>query len=182
MARKRAPGGGRKREGAAPKEHFNTRLAPELREQLQQIADRKKITLSRYVGFVLKEAMKPLPEPELCAFARAFVEAARYLRGGRKDGAKPFDWRHNRADFEAVRAAILRLLDEYAPQGQPDADQFTDYGSPEDAGRAAASFAIALLRTTEPDLTASGDRGARGQLWLTLPEAAAYLYSEGGES
>ena len=55
MARKRAPGGGRKPRGEAPAVHFNTRIAPEIRRRLERDAERNKRSLSREIELRLAE-------------------------------------------------------------------------------------------------------------------------------
>src|SRR4051812_41564253 len=110
MVRKRAPGGGRKARGEAPAEHFNTRITPEVRRQLEREADRNGRTLSREIEDRLKDSLRYGPEPEdhfrpkkdkpTEAFCYLIKEAAKFAAGVQ---VPENQWHKNRFAFEGFR-------------------------------------------------------------------------------
>src|SRR5258707_13981525 len=52
----------------------------------------------------------------------------------RNEGAE-FDWQISRFDFEALQAAITRLLERMGPQGAAERSRYAPYPTPADLGR-----------------------------------------------
>src|SRR5262245_51272001 len=120
MARKRAPGGGRKSRGSGPAVHFNTRIAPEIRQRLVQEAERNERSLSLEIENRLKNSLefpkwvqKNFGENHNAALARLIARAAdgvESVTGGRC-------WLEDPFTAHALRACIDLLLRQLIPEG-----------------------------------------------------------------
>src|SRR5262249_47576826 len=109
MARKRAPGGGRKPRGAGPAVQFNTRISPEVRRQLELVAKRNGRSLSREIEVRLRQSLAFEKEWEGIhkhhhALARLVSIAARDVEGFIRPPDK--SWRDDVFAARALRAAL----------------------------------------------------------------------------
>jgi len=163
MARKRGPGAGRKRIGKEPAVHFNTRIDPEIRQWLEQEAERNKRSLSQEIARRLRDSVDlgkqqkqkgpPAALGRLIAHLASGVERA---TGGRR-------WRNDAFTGEALRTAIDVVLQRLIPTGPIEipetvkqnaealartfpAEQVKFYTTPEGVGR---RLALGLLDQIE---------------------------------
>jgi hypothetical protein len=181
MARKRAPGGGRKARGAGPAVHFNTRIAPEIRRQLERDAERNGHTLSREIELRLAKTINDPPSPSdrrnrglgylMAQIITIFQNADRVER------SEQFDWRSNRFDFEAVKSAVVQLLDLLAPRAKNlETSRYTLFESPNDAGRIVASMIVTLMSMPEEAKKIREARGSpSGSIFHAFPQVAKDL-------
>src|SRR5262245_38676366 len=121
MARKRAPGAGRKPQGefAGKSAAFSTRITPETRRALDEAvrSHRPRISLSQHVEYLLTTAMqKPSGKPRNYALACAIALLAENIERGAET-----DWRADPFTGQALRYAVETLLFQYAatPEGTP---------------------------------------------------------------
>jgi TraY domain-containing protein len=182
MARKRAPGGGRKPRGEGPAVHFNTRIAPEIKRRLERDAKRSGRSLSREIELRLADAIKNAPEAgdQTRALAYLITQAARIAQTAeRRPGTAPFDWRRNRFDFETFKTAVVHLLDRLAPAGMAGESTYADttIETPEQMGRNFASIVLMFLGTDAAEMAARAEsRGAlSGSIFYAYPQAARDL-------
>jgi hypothetical protein len=201
MARKRAPGGGRKPRGEGAAVHFNTRIAPEIRRRLERDAKRNKRSLSHEIEERLKDSIgigKPDEQIRaLCYLIGRLADLLACMERGTALHAiatqnAGFDWRSNRADFEAFKSAIVRLLDYLAPSGEPaigykmpgNYEPDAGYETPDAAGKEAARLVFALLTMDkEKSYARAEQRGAHSDnAFYAFPQAAKALNFHSNES
>jgi TraY domain len=180
MARKRAPGGGRKPRGVGPAVHFNTRIAPDVRRRLERDARRNGRSLSHEIEVRLTDSIREAPAADvqtraLCYLISQVAEIGRVVGLERSSGSE-FNWRTNRFDFEAFRAAIAHLLDRLAPTGEIEASRYPLFETSEAMGRSIGSHAMAYLSSSDSLLKRAEGRGApTGSLLYAFPQAARDL-------
>jgi hypothetical protein len=134
MAKKRAPGGGRKPRGQGPAQHFNTRIAPEVRHRLVQAAKRNDQTLSSEIERRLRESLEVEERwggDHHYALARLVTNAAQRIE--RSAGKR---WLDDAFVAQALRAVVLIILNRL----MPDAPLQT----PESVKKSTANFAAHL--------------------------------------
>jgi TraY domain len=177
MARKRAPGGGRKAKGAGPAVHFNTRIAPEVRRRLEQDAKRNKRTLSREIELRLADSIREAPEADAQTKALCYLisQAAAIGRTVERSGGAEFNWRTSRFDFEAFKLAVVQVLDRLAPGGENEASRYSLFETPEEMGRTITSMIWVLLTSDDLVEQAERRRAPTGSLFYAYPQAAREL-------
>ena len=94
----------------------------------------------------------------------------------RNEGAE-FDWQSSRFDFEALQAAIMRLLERMGPQGAAERSRYAPYPTPADLGRTAAEtvLAIATLDKARAHELAAWRNAPIGSPFYGLPQVAEDL-------
>ena len=128
MARKRAPGGGRKPMGKyfGKSETLSTRITPELRRALERERDRKakrtgkKCSLSQIVEELLRNLLnepngskKALGSRHNHALGRSVSRLARDIEAYTGE-----QWPKSPFSFETLRSAVETLLSQFAPKGE----------------------------------------------------------------
>ena len=171
---------GRKPRGQGPAEHFNTRIAPEIRRRLERDAKKNKRSLSREIELRLADSIHAASEAgdQTRALCYLITQVAKVAQAAEQTSeGEPFNWRTNRFDFESFKLAIGRLLEEHAPVGEIGASRYTLFRDAEDMGRTTAAAVLTYLRSDSADLIARGERhGApSGSLFYAYPQAAAAL-------
>lgn len=123
MAKKRAPGGGRKRlpAEAGKRSHFATRITMEMRHQLEAEADYSGKSIAqvaeRWLQIGSEETRQREAEDPIQALSyllNSIEDQTRYLN----DDDKYCTWRNDVFAFEAFRAATNMLLDQLRPGGE----------------------------------------------------------------
>jgi hypothetical protein len=155
------------------------RISPEIRKAIERDAMRFGKSLSAQAEAMLIEAASGKTQ------ADRRTRALRYLVGGLcetlqaadRAGGVAFDWRTSRFDFEALRAAIERLLERLAPAGEIETGRYPSYATPDDLARDAAGIAFMLLHREKDQLYGEGARrgAAAGSLFYRYPHVAADL-------
>jgi len=103
--------------------------------------------------------------------------AAMLLHLHKRSGGTEFDWITNRADFDAFRTAILRILDWLAPVSAVDTDRYTEFTDPVDAGGTTARMIMLALSRDSAESRAYADasRAPSGSAHYAFPQAAEAL-------
>lgn len=182
---------GRKRQGAEAKVYFNSRIDPELRDQLQSEADKNGRTLSREIELRLRGTFIPSSPTSDAGRVFAFLleEAARLTTIGDKN------WRNDEnlyfAFMEAVRELLKIALVRTAPWRRRSEWSEIDhplFKKPEDLGKAAVfqitnSLANADSLAAVADLTPDDPRreyanaaqfiGSRAKNWASTYQSRA---------
>jgi hypothetical protein len=181
-------GGKRKGAGRKPtgKVAMLVRVSPEVRERLDRDARRAgSKSLSSYVERQLADALRVVAPADkqtraLCYLITGAVECGRAIE---RAGEPEFSWRGNRFDFEALKSAVIRILDGLAPAGTVESSRYPGEPTPEDMGRTMAMVPLSLLRMDKSILYAHGDRYGkeRGSLFYAYPQAARDLDLTTGE-
>jgi hypothetical protein len=78
----------------------------------------------------------------------------------RNEGAE-FDWQASRFDFEALAAAIMRLLERMGPPGAVERSRYAQYPTPADLGRTAAETVLAIATLDKARAHEIADTAAR---------------------
>jgi hypothetical protein len=184
MARKRAPGGGRKPRGKAPAEHFNTRMTPEVRKLLQAEARLHGWSLSREIEERLKGSLvlgdRDIEDRATKALVRVIAEMAARTQAPKSPRGPGINWRNNRFLFEAFKAALNQFLDQLAPEGKATDSEHPQFKTPE-------ALANAIVFSVEDQLQNTPDSHAalvRTGFFHALPHIARDLgiQRKGGKS
>lgn len=128
MARKRAPGGGRKAKSANKKKSdwLMVRVTPDIRALIEHEAAKKGRTLSAEIAARLKRR-EPSRDVKMKALCFLIAEAAdaligSYVPDGKgsyvPDPSPQFNWRVSPFMFEAFKQTVIQLLDALRPQGE----------------------------------------------------------------
>jgi hypothetical protein len=179
--RKRAPGAGRKPRGEGPAQHFTTRLAPEVRQQLQLEAQRNNRTLSHEVELRLRASVAmPARQADRQSRALAYLVGqivTIFRSADRQENTSEFNWRADPFDYAALRSAIVQILDHLAPPGEPGPTRYTLFRDVEDAARIVASIVLMQLTMDPKESRLIGIEAGRpsGSMWFGFPEAAEDL-------
>jgi len=172
----RRPGAGRKPSG---KVAMLVRVSPKVRGAVAREAQRNGRSLSAQAEAILLEAAldRSRTERKSRALAYLITQAGKVMEAaGRNDGVT-FDWQASRFDFEALKAAIERLLERMKPARAVEASRYEQYPKPADLGRSAAEIvlAIATLDTARAHEFAAHRNAPIGSVFYALPQVAEDL-------
>ena len=167
MARKR----GRKPLGKEGSAHFNTRIDPSIKRQIEKDAKKRGRTISREIQERLRASVVvPRTPTSRRAAEVAYIAgqiAAILQAADREEGSKPFNWRENPFDLAALKAAFAATLDQFGPSTEPGPSRYTLFDTtPADAGRQIAAIVGYLLRELN-QIDEPSD-----SFWLTFPRIA----------
>jgi hypothetical protein len=144
VARKRAPGGGRKPVGkTAARSLLTLRMPDDLRDTLGAEAHKSGSTLTQEVLRRLRESLKESErDPKLRALCFLIRELAGHIVGPSVGEVPLYDWRSDPFFYRAFKIGISQLLDALEPPGPIKAPEFeVNKGSPDPAmKRYLASF------------------------------------------
>jgi hypothetical protein len=118
MARKRAPGGGRKPRGpyTGKSEVLTTRITPDTRIELERAAKRKKISLSQQVELILRTWIE---RTDFENKANRGLARATGVLAESVERATGNSWREDAFTSQALIAAIQFLVRYFAPTADP---------------------------------------------------------------
>ena len=172
----RRAGAGRKPTG---KVAMLVRVSPKIRGAIEREAQRNGRTLSAQAEAILLEAAleKARTERKSRALAYLVTQAGKVMEAaGRNEGVE-FDWRTSRFDFEALKAAIARLLERMGPERPVETSRYEQYPTPADLGRTAAEtvLAIATLDKARAHELAAYRNAPIGSPFYGLPQVAEDL-------
>jgi hypothetical protein len=164
MARKRAPGGGRKPKGAtAMRSQLTVRMPDDMRAELEAAARRRDHTISDELLWRLRASFardyEERRDPAILALTFLIARLAEYIH---LRLPFPMKWHENPFMFQAFKLGITKVLDAFAPSGEiespykdnPEASagrrqnlqRLADTRrTPEDAAQAAADRVLELL-------------------------------------
>ncbi len=172
----RRPGAGRKPTG---KVAMLVRVDPEVRDAIARAARHNRKSLSAQAESIFRDVQNAIARSDELTRALAFLatETSAVLRGMERAGGAAFDWRKNRPDFDALRTALLHVLDRLAPEGAVEPAPYAQYESPAHAGRVAADVVLHLLTQEVGAMDAMAkERGAvTGSIFYAFPQAAQAL-------
>jgi hypothetical protein len=120
MAKKRAPGGGRKKKSTAERksEWLQFRTTTETRALLESDAEKSGRSLSEEIAARIKRR-EPDRDPAMKALCFLIAEAAYALSGSYDpDGTPTLGWRSTPFMFEAFKLTVIQLLDALRPPGE----------------------------------------------------------------
>ena len=148
MARKRAPGGGRKPKGPTPmRSQLTVRMPDDLRAELEMAAQKRGRNLTdELIGRLRRSFSREREErrdPAMRALCHLISEMGRRnLRTGR---SKKPAWHRDRFTFRAFKLALAQMLDALEPSGEirPPTDMTDMYGRPFQTPEALAKYAAA---------------------------------------
>lgn len=174
--------GGKRRGAGRPTEPdakvaLLVRVRPETRRLIEK--GRGTRSLSAYAESLLLEAIHEPPKADRATHALMYLlgQAPVILRSAERLDGSDFDWRNNRTDFDALRSALLRVLDRFQPDGDFDAKRYALFESPEDAGRIVSSIIMTLLSNDAGESAASARarNAPAGSIYYAYPRAAQDL-------
>jgi hypothetical protein len=133
MARKRAPGGGRKPSAHTPRAQLTIRMSDEMREQLESAARERDWTLTDELLLRLRVSFHrerdESRQPAMRALCFLIAELADHIVGPSvargKSEVRFYDWRSDPFFYRAFKIAVGRLLDALEPPGPIKAYQIT---------------------------------------------------------
>ena len=131
----RRAGAGRKPSG---KVAMLVRVSPKVRGAIEREAQRSGRSLSAQAEAILLEAALERSRGERKSRALAYLvtQAGKVMEAAARNEGAEFDWQTSRFDFEALQAAIMRLLERMGPQGAA-----SSYTCRDEIPRAAATCA-----------------------------------------
>src|SRR5437764_6494045 len=157
MARKRAPGGGRKPKGSAPGEPLTIRMPPDLRAELERAAKKRGRYLSEEIlgrlRLSLAKQREEQRDPVVRALCYLISETANSVRKG--DNPLSKGWQRNPFLFRAFKIGVTAVLDALDQPGEarnpfppPQSAALSDdySATPETLGRAAANNVLFALQ------------------------------------
>jgi hypothetical protein len=172
-----AKGGRRKGAGRKPGDRrvaLLVRVTPEIRSRLERDAKRGRRSLSAeaetYFNYALRKAR---PEPQMRALSYLIEQTGEIAKSFERTGGAPeFNWQKSRFDFEALKSAIVGILDWLSPNGAVEDSRYSLAQTPEELGRIIASTVRAVATT--PGLRQLGDNRDEpaGSLFYAFPQAA----------
>jgi hypothetical protein len=120
MARKRAPGGGRKPKGAAPmRSQLTIRMPDDMRAELEAAARRRDHTISDELLWRLRASFardyEERHDPATVALRFLIARLAHYIH---LRLPFPMKWHENPFMFQAFKLGITKVLDAIAPSGE----------------------------------------------------------------
>jgi hypothetical protein len=156
------------------------RVDPSVRTRLERDAKRAGRTLSRETELVLTDAFRGAEKTTaetraLCYLIGQIVEAA---RNQERTADPEFNWRHNRFDFEALKCAVIEVLDRLAPAGEVDSpSRYQRWRSSEEFGRLLAAIVLSYLTTDSKQLIDLANLAGlpEGHRFYAFPQAARDL-------
>src|ERR1700694_4530833 len=133
----RRAGAGRKASG---KVAMLVRVSPKVRGAIEREAQRSGRSRPAQAEAILLEAAleRSRGERKSRALAYLITQAGKVMEAAARNEGGEFDWRRSRCDFEALGAAITRLLERMAPQGAVEASRYAQHPTPADLARTAA--------------------------------------------
>ena len=162
------------------------RVLPEIRSRLERDAKRQGRSLSAEAESYFKNVLrKAPPDPQMRALSYLIEQIGEIAKSfERTDDAPEFDWRKNRFDFEALKSAIVEILDWLSPGSSVDDTRYPLAQTPEEMGRIIASTVRTLARAPAPYLQQLGDNRAEasGSLFYAFPQVARDLGLKDQES
>jgi hypothetical protein len=172
----RRAGAGRKASG---KVAMLVRVSPKVRGAIEREAQRSGRSLSAQAEAILLEAALERSRGERKSRALAYLvtQAGKVMEAAARNEGAEFDWQTSRFDFEALQAAIMRLLERMGPQGTVERTRYTQYPTPADLGRTAAEtvLAIATLDKARAHELAAWRNAPIGSPFYGLPQVAEDL-------
>jgi hypothetical protein len=125
MARKRAPGGGRKPSAHTPRAQLTIRMPDDMREQLETAAMERDWTLTDELLLRLRGSFRrerdESRQPSMRALCFLISELADHIVGVKVAWGKSefgfYDWRSDPFFYKAFKIALGRLLDALEPPG-----------------------------------------------------------------
>ena len=167
---------GRKASGRAA---MPRRVSPKARGAIPREAQRSGRSLSAQAEPILPKAALERSRGERKARAPGYLvtQAGKVMEGAARNAGAAFDWQTSRFDFEALQAAIARLLERMAPQGAVETSRHAHCPTPADLGRTAAEtvLAIATLDNARAHELAALRNAPLGSVFYGLPQAAEDL-------
>lgn len=175
MAKKRAPGGGRKPKGdfSALVSALTIRMPSDMRKLLDlAAADSGKSVTQEILGRIrtsFQRDREKAPKTEVRALCFLIAKLASDVVGSRNsDGWQRYSWRSDRFFFCAFKTALVELLDQLEPQGElrlptitPTAlessneimrEELQSFGSPEERGKYIAKMRWKVLLNADPNI------------------------------
>lgn len=172
----RRAGAGRKASG---KVAMLVRVSPKVRGAIEREAQRSGRSLSAQAEAILLEAAleRSRGERKSRALAYLITQAGKVMEAAARNEGAEFDWQSSRFDFEALVAAIMRLLERMGPQGTVERSRYAQYPTPADLGRTAAEtvLAIATLDKARAHELAAYRNAPIGSPFYGLPQVAEDL-------
>ena len=172
----RRAGAGRKASG---KVAMLVRVSPKVRGAIEREAQRSGRSLSAQAEAILLEAALERSRGERKARALAYLitQAGKVMEAAARNEGAEFDWQTSRFDFEALAAAIMRLLERMGPQGAAEPSRYPHCPTPADLGRTAAEtvLAIATLDKARAHELAAYRNAPIGSPFYGLPQVAEDL-------
>jgi hypothetical protein len=173
-----AKGGKRKGSGRKPtgKVAMLVRMAPDVRARLERAAGLSGQSLSAAAEEHLNYALRSAAPLDKQTRALCFLIGSVTLFGRGLGEERAFNWRERRFDFEALKCAVMEVLDRLAPAGPVGDSPYPKEATPEAAGHTLASMAIGMLHAPD-QLLAVGERQQKpmGSLYYAFPQAARDL-------
>jgi hypothetical protein len=155
------------------------RVNPKVRAAVAREAERNGRSLSAQAEGILLEAALNRSRTERKARALAYLitQAAKVMEAAGRNEDVDFDWQTSRFDFEALKAAIERLLERMKPARAVEASRYEQHAKPADLGRTAAEIvlAIATLDKAQAHEHAAYRNAAIGSPFYGLPQVAEDL-------
>jgi hypothetical protein len=172
----RRAGAGRKPTG---KVAMLVRVSPEVRSAVERAARRNGKSLSAQAEAIFLDVQNAMTRTDELTRTLAYLvtQTCAVLRNVDRAGGDAFDWRTNRSDFDALRAALSHMLDRLAPDGAADPARYPQYDSPAHAGRVAADVVRVMLSQdagSMDDIAESRGVGT-GSIFKAFPQAARTL-------
>ena len=172
----RRAGAGRKASG---KVAMLVRVSPKVRGAIEREAQRSGRSLSAQAEAILLEAAleRSRGERKSRALAYLITQAGKVMEAAARNEGAEFDWQASRFDFEALAAAITRLLERIGPPGAAEPSRYAQYPTPADLGRTAAEtvLAIATLDKARAHELAALRNAPIGSPFYGLPQVAEDL-------
>jgi hypothetical protein len=147
MARKRAPGGGRKRSPETPRAQLSIRMQENDRAQLEAAAKRRDWTVTEELLWRLRASFardhERQRDPPLRAWCFLISDLASYIH------YETPNWHKNPFWFRAFKLGVTGLLDALEPKGEirspKDLDPLIDHKTPEAQATAALNIVLHQL-------------------------------------
>jgi hypothetical protein len=176
-----ARGGRRSGAGRRPtgKVAMLVRVSPKVRGAIEREAQRNGRSLSAQAEAILLEAAleKSRTERKSRALGYLITQAGKVMEAAGRNEGIAFDWQTSRFDFEALKTAIMRLLDRMGPERAIEKSRYEEYPTPADLGRTSAEtvLAIATLDKARAHELAGYRNAPIGSPFYGLPQVAEDL-------
>jgi plasmid stability protein len=165
MARKRAPGGGRKPGPNTPRAQLTIRMPDDLRAELEATAAKHGHTLTqemlRRLRVSLREDARDPATRSLCYLLSVTANQAGADRIPRRRGQPKKPWTHDPFVFKAFRLAFDKLLGAHQPSGElrpPWGDASEPFDTPESTADFAVRYLLVVLMAGAPLITPDGTK------------------------
>jgi hypothetical protein len=104
---------------------MTVRVNPETRRIIERDARRNRQSLSDEAERIFNDAARSRGDEKMRALTFLISQLCEILPiRGLRNMRMVFDWLHNRSDFEALRSAVMGLVDRLAPQGEIDPGRY----------------------------------------------------------